>query len=301
MSRWIRRCCLVVLLTKLAGGGAMPVAAPDALTPALRDWVAQHPRVRYAVEPDYGPFVYLGRDGLPHGLSVDLLALIAAKTGLRLEPAPAAALDDNLRAAQRHRIDLLTSLRPTPERAAFLGFTAAYISAQAVLMRRADAAPSPLGAMDGLRVAVGSGRSIAPVMRAHYPRVRWVVVPSDADGLRQLVAGQVDGAVCNQANVRFLGGQPGLTGLRQVAYVGYDYPLGFAYRKDWPELGQILQRGLRMVTVDERAQVLARWMAAPDRAPWRNGQMVPLTAAGALLALCGGCALWNWRSRRHAA
>jgi ABC-type amino acid transport substrate-binding protein len=272
------------------------------LSPAQREWIAAHPRVVYALAPDYGPFVYTDEQGRPRGLSVDVLTLIAQKTGLAFEPGAALSLPANLALAERGEIDIVTSLRPTRERAAYMDFTPAYVTVPSVLMVR-DGTPRAQGlrAMAGRRVAVGAGFAVERFVRERYPQVNWVPLADDAESLAQLAAGRVDGAVADLASAHFIALEKGLPNnwpvLRMAGDIGYDYPLSFGYRKDAPLLGEILQRGLQAITVDERAALMRRWMPRPTDGGWSFLARPPLLAAAALL-LCGcACAALGWRRR----
>lgn len=284
---------------------ALPGAAPVAsLSADERAWIGAHPRASYALAPDYGPFVYTDAQGNPRGLSVDVLALIALKTGLDLVPGAPLSLPQNLALARRGAIDIVTSLRPTEDRARYLDFSAAYASVPTVLMVRAGETAATLRAMAGRQIAVGAGFAVESFVRKQYPRVRWLALRSDADGLRRLAAGEIDGVVADLASVHFITRQQGGIGpgpLRLAGPVGFDYPLSFGYRKDAPELGAILRRGLQAISIDERAALMARWMPEPLHGGWRGAAPAPALMAGALLLCAALLALWNWRRRAGAA
>lgn len=258
-------------------------AAP-VLSPALQSWVKQHPVQSWAPEADYGPFVYLeGQEA--RGLSVDFLQLIGKKTGLELRTLPAAALAENLEKVKQKQVDILTSLRPTPERAEILGFTSAYVSIPAILAVTADKkADNTLEKMHGRKVAVGKGYAVERFVREKYPQVTWVAVASDGVGLQELNAGKVDGLVVDAASLEFLQARASKRAI-PVAKLGFEYPLSFAFRKDKPELGQVLEAGLRSISVAERDKILAQWMPKPEHKP-KNWPVI-----GASLLLAAGIAI----------
>ncbi len=301
MFPWYRpgaRLALALPLTLTLALCAAPArAAPAELNAAQRAWVAGHAEVSYAPESDYGPFVYVDAAGQVRGLSVDFLALIGAKTGLRFVAAAARPLSENLALARRGGVDMLTSLRPTPERAAFLGFTAAYVAVPAVLIRRADQPDGvALRDMAGRAVALGKGYAVEAYARERYPRVQWLALDNDAAALAALRAGRVEGVVADLASLRFLSDLHGWRDLRVAGQIGFDYPLSFAYRKDLTMLGAVLQQGLRAVTPAERGALLERWLPAQE-GTWRNRPTAPMYGIGALLALSAALALWRARRR----
>src|ERR1700761_9433983 len=109
-----------------APGGAM--AEPDTLlTPEEQAFVAHHPVVLFAPERDFPPFSFVDSQGQHRGLSADVLDLVREHTGLKFQAVSAGARADNLDRIRRHEVDLLTSLRPTTLREAYLSFTSAYV------------------------------------------------------------------------------------------------------------------------------------------------------------------------------
>jgi ABC-type amino acid transport substrate-binding protein len=262
----------------------------------------QGPAVRFAPEKDYGPFVYQDEAGVVRGLSVDFVHEIAAAAGLQVATLPARHLSEILALARQGDVDLISSLRPDPERAAYLGFTRAYVSVPAVLITKADApGNATLAAYGGRPVAVGKGYGVEAFARQAFPAVHWVPVGDDGEALQRLQSGDVSAVVADIASFSFISRQRGLAGLQAHADIGFHYALSLAYRKDWPELGDLLEQGLRAMPQARREAILQHWLA---------GTMMPkdprrekLLWAGGVLAALALCLLmfgWINRRRRHA-
>ncbi len=286
---------LLLMLLWCAGGVASAAGNEDILTESQRAWVREHPTVRWAPEQDYGPFVYADAIGNVQGLSVDFLRAIGEKTGLEFTPTAPMSLKDILEQAKQRQVDVITSLRPTPERAAYLSFTTPYISVPTTLVVRHDAAERNLAQMDGKPVAVGRGYAVEAYVRAHYPKVQWVAVSSDNEALRKLKTGEVQGMVADAASVEFVAKAERWNAYRIAGRVGFDYPLSFAYRSDWPQLGEILQRGMNALTAADRAQLTRQWLKPETSLQWQFGDMQPMLLAGGLLVLAVVVALWAHR------
>lgn len=287
--------------------GAVLAAGPagaQVLSDDLRAWLQAKGPVRAAPEADYGPFVYAEADGRIEGLSIDMLRLVQQHTGLQVVWLPPRPLSEQVAAARERRADLLTSLRPTPERSEYLAFTQPYVSVPAVLVlgpaAKVGSGPDPLRELAGRPVAVGKGYAVESVMKTRHPQVRWLPVPDDVEALRRVAAGQADGAVADAASVAFVMARHRLDGLHIAGRVGFDYTLSFAVRKDWPELREVIDRGIRAIKPEERSRVMGRWapmLEAADHVPrarWATA------VAGALLALAlaAGLLAWHRRSRR---
>lgn len=282
------------LIPLLAGA---PVGAS-----ALADQAAPAAAIRFAPEKDYGPFVFEDEQGRIRGLSVDMLDAVAARAGLQVATLPARNLSAILEAAQRGEVDLITSLRPTPERARFLAFTRPYVTVPAVLVRRTDnTAGLQLADLAGRPVAVGKGYAVEAFVRKTFPAVAWVAEPDDVASLRDLAAGKVAAVVVDLASVGFIARRYHLEHLQVVGPVGFDYPLSFAFAKSRPDIGVALEAGLRALRPHDRDAIGRHWLRS-DVLSYRDPRTDPvLTLAGVLGAIAAavlGLALWQGVRRR---
>ena len=257
--------------------------------------------VRFAPEKDYAPFVSETPEGRIEGLSIDVLAAMKPLLDIHLTILPAQPLNRILEAVQRGEVDLVSSLRPTPERAAYLAFTAPYIQVPAVLVVRQSASPARLRDLNGQRVAVGQGYAVESFVRQNYQRVDWQAVPDDLAGLQGLVGGQYQGVVADIASVSHAIRAHQITGVQVVEAIGFEYPLSFAYRKDLPALGQQLDAALIKLDPQTRQKITDRWIDTralqfedPKRTGWRwLGLGLAVLAAAAL----GWPTLRRWLAR----
>lgn len=236
-------------------------------------WPGPATPVRFAPERDYGPFVYLRADGRLDGLSVEMLDLVAKQAGLTIVPLPAQPLQAQLDALRARKADLVSSLRPTPERAAYLAFTRPYVSVPAVVVMRADRPPRTLEQLAARPVGVGKGYAVEAVVRQRYPAIDWRAVPDDAQALRDVAEGRSDAAVVDAASLAHVVNTARLGGLTVTGPADFDYTLSFAVRGDWPELRDAIDGALRDLPAAHRQAIVEKWLAvmpteAAERTPW---------------------------------
>lgn len=217
-------------------------------------------QIRFAPEKDYGPFVYQTAEGRVEGLSIDILEALKPGLDAPVLTLPAQPLSAILEAAQRGEVDLISSLRPTPERSAYLAFTAAYVQVPAVLVVRQSVSPAQLKDLNAQRVAVGKGYAVETFVRQAYPLVDWQAVPDDLSALQGLMAGRYQAVVADIASVSHLIRQQQVKGVQVSQAVGFDYPLSFAYRKSLPQLGRQLEVGLQRLDDGTRQKIINRWI-----------------------------------------
>jgi ABC-type amino acid transport substrate-binding protein len=218
--------------------------------------------IRFAPEKDYGPFVYQTAEGRVEGLSIDILEAVKSGLDAPVLMLPAQPLAAILEAARRGEVDLISSLRPTPERSAYLAFTSPYVQVPAVLVVRQSVSPATLKDLRGQRVAVGKGYAVEAFVRQAHPLVDWQAVPDDLSALQGLMAGRYQAVVADIASVSHLLRQQQVKGVQVSEAVGFDYPLSFAYRKSLPQLGRQLEAGLQRLDDGTRQRIVSRWIDA---------------------------------------
>jgi ABC-type amino acid transport substrate-binding protein len=292
----------------LVGAVGGMLAGPVAAVPASAVPDGGAGLVRFAPERDYGPFVYQDTDGRLAGLSMDILALVQQRAGLNLQTLPAAALKDQLRLLREGRADLVSSLRPTPERGAYLAFSLPYVSVPAIVVGRARDAPSApvastaLAALAGRAVAVGEGYAVEAFVRERYPGVRWQPVPDDVQALRGVVEGRYEAAVVDAASASFVVRRHRLDGLERLGDVGFEYTLSFAVRRERADLLPRIDDAIRAIPKAELQAVHDRWMGPlDDPSPGtRNPVALRIGLGAMLLGALAALALWWAGARRRA-
>ena len=255
------------------------------------------PTVRFAPEKDYGPFVFEAADGRVQGLSIDVLQALAPQLGMALTTLPAQPLSVILEAVQRGEVDLVSSLRPTPERAAYLAFTAPYVQVPAVLVVRQSISPAQLRDLNGQRVAVGQGYAVESFVRQNYKGIHWQAVPDDLTALRGLLEGRYEGVVADVASVSHAVRVHGIQGVQVAQAIGFDYPLSFAYRKTLAPLGAQLDAALLKLDPQTLRHITDRWIDAEALA-FEDPRRIALRWAGLALATLAALVLgWPRLSR----
>lgn len=266
-------------------------------------WPGPSQPVRLAPERDYGPFVFQRDDGRIDGLSIEMLELLRQGSGLRIEMLPPRPLQQQLEALRERRADLVTSLRPTPERAEYASFTLPYVSVPALVVMRDDAEPRSLAQLGGASVAVGQGYAVEAVVRARHPGVRWQPVSDDVQALRGVAEQRFAAAVVDAASLSHVSRVHALRGLRATGSADFEYTLSYAVRKDWPELREALDEAIRTLPFARRQAVVERWIgpdtAAVPQSPWASLAGWALLASGLLAAVAlGGVAIRRRRGGR---
>ena len=97
------------------------------LTEEEKAWIADHPVLRFGMDPNYEPYEFVNKAGEYKGISADYLKLVAEKTGLQFERVPGLSWGDVVTRLRRKQIDFVPTMVMTKEREKWMLFTASYV------------------------------------------------------------------------------------------------------------------------------------------------------------------------------
>ena len=293
MRRWIALFLLAFVVT--AG------AATDPPDPDRERWVAQHPVLRIAIDPQQGAEI---RDGVANPLVSQYLSLVEAHTGVHFETVRTSSWEESVKAFTEHRVDLLPS---TTDRmvVADLGdrallSTPFYVGRTLIITRTVGPAKVDIRDLDGHTVAFKGGGAYESWLRREHPLITRLPLDDIHEVLAAVESGIADAAVGMDVAYHPIVRRDYGSSLR----VAGDVPeipvtVRVAVQRDEPELIEMLNGGMRRITAGENEAVIERWLeAAYLRAPTLS-QVVAVyrgeIALGAALFLALVFALWQMR------
>ncbi|UJD81803.1 transporter substrate-binding domain-containing protein [Serratia rubidaea] len=236
---------------------------PLKLTAQEQRWLQQHPQLRVVINPFYGPFTTLDEHHNFSGISADLLRLIHLRTGMNFKPVIADSVGEMVELLDADRADFLAAISYSVEREQQLIFTRPYLQTPFVLVvRNGPGAPKDLN--NSLTLAVVDGNSMQAAVARRYPGIRWVKVANASLAMQQVSEGSVDGAIHNQLGVNYML-ESYFRGQLKIALRLDESPawLGFATRRNAPELSSILNKALADIPPSDISHIINKWQAAP--------------------------------------
>jgi signal transduction histidine kinase/DNA-binding response OmpR family regulator len=276
-------------------------ATSDPPDPDRERWVARHPVLRLALDPQQGAEI---RGGEANPLVGQYLALVAEHTGVRFETVHTRSWEESVKAFTEHRVDLLPS---TSDRmvVADLGDRAIlsapfYVGRTLIVTRTVGPAKVTMRDLDGHTVAFKGGGAYESWLRREHPLVTRLPLDDIHEVLAAVESGIADAAVGMDVAYHPIVRRDYASSLR----IAGDVPeipvtVRVVVQRDEPELLEILDGGLRRITADENEAVIERWLeAAYLRAPTLS-QVVSVyqgeLALGAALLVALMFALWQMR------
>ncbi len=243
-------------------GAKSPGAKKLELTPEERAWLAAHPVLRVGVDPSWAPIDFLDEEGKHHGIAADYLEILTKSLGIRYEPVQGLTWKEVLEAAREKRLDMVSTMSRSEDRAEYLDFTTEVIRAPQSIFTRDDAPfIGGLAALEGQRAAVVDGYFIESELQKKFSRIELVSVSGVREGVQMVSRGEVFAFVGNLITGGYHIREEGLTNMKVAANTQLTHRLYFGVRKDWPQLTTLLNKALAGMEREEHSRITRRWMS----------------------------------------
>ncbi len=223
-------------------------------------WLNKNQIVRARVSNN-PPFHFFKKE--PLGISVEYLKIAAKQAGFKVEYITGIPWGDALEQIKNHeKLDLILSLKKTPERQKFITFTEDYLDWPWVIFTRKDS--GFIGSMQDLfdkTVAVERGYVIQKILADEYPNIKLLEKEVPVNALQSLALGEVDAYVGNLMIGSYIIKTKGLDNIKIAAPTPFEnHSLAMGIRDDWPELAGIINKVLATLTPQEHAAINDEWL-----------------------------------------
>lgn len=277
-------------------------AAPLELKPEQTRWLAEHPVIRLASDPQWPPFSVADARGRVTGLDVDLVRLIEAQLGRRFERVPVTDWSEAMRKGKVREIDVLSGTARTTDRDEYFLFTAPYVSQAFGIITRADESfMATVGNLAGRRVATVPDHAVTERLRREHPEILLVSARNTEEALRLVSAGGADAVLTDLVNASYLIKTHGLMNLKISGIARYKFETRLAVRKDWPELVGILDAAIASLDEADKQRIVDQWVKVDYAAVvrWETFWRGLMWVTGAALLVVSAVFWHNHRLRRE--
>jgi len=225
------------------------------MTNEEKAWLEQNNIVQVRVV-NFPYFLIIQEGKPPSGLSIDYLNLIAERTGINFEyietEQPFSQALDGL----KHQIgpDLIATIVETEERNKYVNFTQDYIKIPRVIFTAENSSIiTGMSDLSGKTVSLAEGTVVHRDVKEKYPDINLQLYYTDAESLQAVSLGRADAYIGNLTVGTYLIIQNDLVNIRVAAPTDLDdHIFSIGVRKDWPELRNILNKGLDSISNEER-------------------------------------------------
>ena len=234
------------------------------LNSAERNWLREHPALIVGNESDWAPFDYR-QQGEPAGYSIELIKLIAQKTGFKIRFASGLSWDRIMERFKNGKIDILPAVVRSQSRNQFISFTTPYTQMPFTLVVREGARDiNSLEDLNGKTMALIKGYALERFLIDKHPRIKRLYVKDIREGLKAVSFGKADGFADGYAVLLYHLQKEMITNLRVAGEIRLDDSESMQVRmgvaKDQTILRNILQKGLDSISAKERNQFFAKYV-----------------------------------------
>lgn len=258
------------------------------------------PAMVYGGDREFAPYEFVGSDGLPHGLNVDLVRALGQLMGFSVEVRLLSWPEVRTGLEQDHTIDI-AAMYGSSERATLVDFAVPHeLVYHEIYIRRGRPAITNLEQLAGKNIIVQRGTLAHASAQRAIPNAHLVLVDSEPDALRLLASGQHDAAIVTQVVGRPFIQRHQLSNVIPTGPPVFAADYGFVVAKGRRDLVARLDQGLAILRANgEFDRIYARWIHPPPSLPTalRRARWfllpIPLLIAIALS--------WSWLLQRRVA
>ena len=229
------------------------------LSDTEKEWIKKHPVIRLGIDPEFAPFEYIENEKY-QGMVSDYIDILNQRLNLNMQVVKGVSWKQATQLAKSGKIDILPAVGKTESRQAYLNFSEPYLSFHRVIV-------TPIGTpfiidindLKNQKVAVQLNSSHHGYLKEES-NLSPVPYSTLKEALLALSGGEVDAFVGNVASTSYWIRKLNLTNLKIAAPVSKEVQsLHFAIRKDWPELVEIIQKGLDSISDKQREEITRKW------------------------------------------
>ena len=273
------------------------------LTPQETEWLQQHQGLRLGMLNNWPPMEFANDAGEPAGVTEDMFNLLSERLSLNVEVVLYSSFEQMLTDLQQKKIDIIANISEREERRNFASFTDEFWSTQWAVVSPGNT-PDIISTaeLNNKKVAVYQDYQLAKHLNNTYPQINVVPAASLLNGLEMLENAEVDFVLDSVEALTEILRQPGHAYMRiQILDDLPTFPSLIAVRNDYAPLAEILNKGLRSISKEERQQLYQKWFNFQITQGLNKEQLNRLfwQIGGAALLLLVFFVLWNLSLRRE--
>lgn len=232
------------------------------LTKEEKSFIKSNPIIRVHNETNWPPYNY-NKDGNPLGYSIDIMNLIAEKTGIKIEYVSGQTWNEYLDMMKNDSLDVMLNIVKTPERLKYLLYTSPYADTPNVILSKKGKDYKNIDSLIGKTVSIPKGFFTENFIKEKYPNINIHLVENTFESMKAVIFGNADAAFGELAVFNYLLNQHMMTNLYISGEVNIQNPdyslLHLATRKNLPFLATILTKGLDSITIQEKNNLQRKW------------------------------------------
>lgn len=224
-------------------------------------YLAKKRTLNVCIQPDWMPFEK-NEQGKHVGMSADYMAVFGRQLDISSRLVETSSWAETLAFAREKKCDIIPFIVDTPERREFLRFTQPYLSAPLVLVTSINEIfVDALHQVSGKKVGIVGGYAINEMLKANYPKIKFIEVESLDRGFELVRKGELFGFVNSLPVAGYQIQQKYFGQLKIGTKLDEFLSLSAGVRDDEPILAAILGKAIAMTSSNEHQEIFNRWVS----------------------------------------
>jgi signal transduction histidine kinase/ABC-type amino acid transport substrate-binding protein len=235
------------------------------LTEQEHTWLEKNHTIRVRVT-DYPPFIIRNKDDESTGIAIDYMKLVAEKTGIEFEYySSTRTFRQALNGLIKHQgPDIMPMLVPSQDRKESIIFTNEYFNSPYMIFTRADNKQiiAHINDLLGKKISLLRGAYLQKMMEKNFPEFNLILCDNDIKAIEAVSSGDADAYIGNMMVTSYIILNRGPYNLKISAPTPFkNQHFSMGVRNDWPELANIIDKGLASITLQEQKEIRNRYIS----------------------------------------
>ena len=223
-------------------------------------WLAEHPVLRIAGEPNWAPLSYYNKKGSYVGVIPDIWKLIEKRGKVKVERVASKNWSQTIEMFKNKKIDIIEAITPTEKRKEYADFTDIYLKIDYAIITRTDVNYiKNFKSLDLTTIGVVEGYEVQEHISKQFPNQKLESYKSAEEGLKALSYGEIYAFILDVASFEFYSKKNGLSNIKISGVSPFFYEISVAVQQGNKELGSILNKILKTITDEEYKELFNRW------------------------------------------
>jgi len=263
------------------------------LTKKEKDWLNRHQNIRVAVDADFAPIEFMGKEKIYKGMAIDYMRLIEKGLGVKFNIIRGFSWAVLLTRAKSKQVDMFTAIASTEKRKPFLNFTKPFLKVPIVIFSHQRISYiRNLSELEGKTVAVVEGFSVQEWLKKAYPKLKLLGAVNKVNALEMVKEGKAFALVGDLLSTSHYIALHGFSQIKVVGDTPFKLELSIGVRKDWPIFIRILDKTLRSLNEETRLAISRRWLSMKMERSIDSSILVRILLGVVVIIL--GFLIWNW-------
>lgn len=231
------------------------------LTQNELNWLNSIKDIRVGIDPSWPPIEFFNESNQYSGISSDIARKLEDILNISLYPNNEGSWDDVITKMKKGELDILMAVAKTPERMKYMNFTKPYMSSPIVIATRDSTGMiENLANLPNMKIGVVKGYTTEQMLQKDYPTMKYYTFTNLDEGLEALSKGKIDGFIDSMLTINYTTKKLDLKNIKISGITDYKWELSIGVRKDWPEMVEILNKSLLLISDAEKENIMSFWI-----------------------------------------